>query len=108
MTLYELLFLAVPTAAIVAFRYSSVSWIKRAFWVPTLQIILIAALIFIDGQCQGDGFKLSWINCSNQFLDQYANMIAGLLYVNMLSILALPAALVALAITEVIARKDRK
>ena len=107
MTLHELLFLAIPAAAIVAFRYSSVGWVKRLYWVPAVQFLLMAALILIDGKCQGDGFKLAWINCGNQFLDQYANAVAGMLYVNMLSILGIPLALVALAITEVILRQGK-
>lgn len=108
MTLSELLFLAIPAAAIVSFRYSSVNWVKRVSWVPAVQFFLMAALIFIDGQCQGDGFKLSWINCGNQFMDQYANAAAGLLYFNMFSILGIPLVFVALVIVEVITRRAKK
>lgn len=97
--------LAMPAVAIVAFRCSSIAWVRRIWWIPLTQLFLMLALIFIDEQCEG-GFKFPWINCGYKFLDQYANSIAGLLVVNMMSIASLlPVALVALAITEVISRK---
>lgn len=67
----------------------------------------MAVLVFVDGQCQGDGFKLSWVKCGNQFMDQFPNAAAAPLYVNMFLIFALPLAFVALVIAEVIVRKRK-
>jgi hypothetical protein len=108
MTLPELLLLAIPAAAIVAFRYSSVGWVKGLYWVPAIQLLLLAALIFIDSQCQGNGFNMAWFSCGNRFLDQHANSIAGPLYVNMFLIAALPLGIMVLVVAEVILRKKRQ
>lgn len=108
MKLLENLIIALPFVAVVAFKFSSINWVRRLSWVPALQFLLVASLALVDRQCEGDGFKLSWINCGNLFLDQNANALAGLLYVNLFSILALPPALAALAIAEIVTRKRKK
>ncbi len=70
-------------------------------------LFLSISLSVIDNACEGDGFKLSWINCQPSVLNQFANTAAGILYINAFLVLLLAPALTILTVVEYVRWKSR-
>ncbi|WP_368188023.1 hypothetical protein [Aestuariibius sp. HNIBRBA575] len=92
--------LALPIAAYFALRLTNVTALNRLRFIPLVQLGQIGALMWIDNSCDGDGFKLSWINCTVSAFEPHANAFSGLLYFNLLTVVALVPALGLLGLLE--------
>lgn len=86
MILFELVPFLLLICGYLSLRFSSFPVARKLVWLPGLMLVLLVAMMWIDSSCDGDGFKLSWIDCRYEFLSDYAQQFSMILWLNVFCI----------------------